>query len=159
MNGLHCASLGHSAPQNESVPKTDGETVDKQVLSDGRLCVSAGYISELGKKMPLSHRVVRRKVKVISVKVPMVKSGTSKNKGSQTRCIHEPLGRNDASDKVSPLRYVLYLDDWLLQHFFFIFMRVLFIMVSTQINNGLSNTKIHTHETCKCFLCQAHIHI
>jgi hypothetical protein len=69
--------------------------------------VSAGDTSELGKKMPSSHRVLPRKV--ISVKVP-VKSDTSKNKGAQTRSIHEPLGGNDASDKVRSLHYVLYLE-------------------------------------------------
>jgi hypothetical protein len=64
--------------------------------------------------------------KVISVNLPTVKNDISKNKGGETRPTHELLGENDASDKVSPLHYVLYLGDWLLQHLLFIFMCVLF---------------------------------
>lgn len=99
-------------PQNKSVPKSNGEIVDKQVVSEimvsnchlnAPLCVSAGDISELGKKMPSSHRMIRRKV--ISVK---------------PRPTHELLGENDASDKVSPLHYVMYLGEWLLHHLLFV---------------------------------------
>jgi len=45
-----------STPQNESVPKSNGETVDKQeVLS--KIVVSDGHLNA-----PLSHIMIRRKV-------------------------------------------------------------------------------------------------
>ncbi|KAF8694459.1 hypothetical protein HU200_038202 [Digitaria exilis] len=124
MNGLVCASPGHSIPQNRSIPNSAGETVDKPGVlsemmdSDGQLNTdvyspSGGdshdklSIVELREKMASARRNARRnnsgqwaQKKVLSVKTLKVKKGISKSKGGKAHPMHELQGNNDVSDNI-----------------------------------------------------------
>ena len=121
INGLFAP--GQSTPQKESIPNSTRETVNNEEIlsemmdSDGHLNASGGEahdmlsIAELRKKMASARRnssVQPTQKKVLAVKsLKVVKKGISKSKGGKTHPIQELQGKNDASDNVSSLHYVL----------------------------------------------------
>ncbi|KAG2564731.1 hypothetical protein PVAP13_7NG052089 [Panicum virgatum] len=96
----------HSTPQNESIPNSNGETVDNQEIlsemnvSDGQINspVCGASADDAHDMLPIAE--LRKKMASARRNTPKVKKGISKRKVGKPHPIQELQGKNGASDNL-----------------------------------------------------------
>jgi hypothetical protein len=114
MNGLHCASSGHSAPVDNQAILSDMGVFDGELHESvsGRSVDAYDMlpIAELRKKMASARRnCAVQHTEEQHVKSLRVKKCISNSKDKKTRPIQELMGEVGSSNSLSPIHYVLLL--------------------------------------------------